>query len=172
MKIKVKQSVTGIKGNQPFIAFSVSGKEYDRISKYHGKDLDGYVVDIYKPKRSDNANAYMWVLIEQIAERSGQPRGDVYRKAIREAGAYQDIELDNEAVNQFAKIWGSNGVGWFTEEIISNNKKTVLRAYYGSSAYNSKQMSRLIDYVVDEAKFWDIETMTPEELMRLKGMKE
>ena len=172
MKVRIKQCVTGIKGQQPYVAFSISGKEYDRISKYHGKDLDGYVVDIYKPKRSDNANAYMWVLIEQIAERSGQPRGDVYRKAIREAGAYQDIELDNEAVNQFTKIWSSNGVGWFTEEIISNDKKTVLRAYYGSSAYNSKQMSRLIDYVVDEAKFWDIETMTPEELMRLKGMKE
>ena len=172
MKVRVKQCVTGIKGQQPYVAFSISGKEYDRISKYHGKDLDGYVIDVYKPKRSDNANAYMWALIEQISERSGEARGNVYRKAIREAGDYQDIELDKEAAEQFAKIWSSHGVGWFTEESISHGEKIVLRAYYGSSAYNSKQMSRLIDWVVDEAKSYNIETMTPDELKRLKGMFE
>ena len=172
MKVRVKQCVTGIKGQQPYVAFSISGKEYDRINKYHGKDLDGYVIEVYKPKRSDNANAYMWALIEQIAERSGEARGNVYRKAIREAGDYDDIELDIEAADQFEKIWRSHGVGWFTEEIFKNDKKIALRAYYGSSAYNSKQMSRLIDYIVDEANFYEIETMTPDELKRLKGIME
>lgn len=170
MKVRIKQCVTGIKGQQPYVAFSISGREYDRISKYHGKDLDGYVIDIYKPKRSDNANAYMWSLIDEIAERANLTSKEVYRQAIREAGQWEDLSVDTNAVDRFRKIWASNGVGWFTEIDIKGSKKTSLRAYYGSSGYNSKQMSRLIDYIVDEAKFWNIETMTPAELNRLKGM--
>lgn len=43
-----------------------------------------------------------------------------------------------------------------------------MRAYNGSSSYDTKQMSRLIDYVVQDAKSLDIETMTDRELSLLK----
>lgn len=39
----------------------------------------------------------------------------------------------------------------------------------GSSVYNTKQMSRLIDHVVQDCKAVGIETLTPLELDRLKG---
>lgn len=171
MKIKVKQSVTGIKGNQPFIAFSVSGKEYDRIKNYHGKDLNGYVIEIYKPKRSTEANAYMWQLIGEIEDRSGISRYDIYRNAVREAGAYYDVTLDTEQVKDYCEKWASHGLAWFVDTDIDIGGKTTLRAYIGSSVYNSKQMTKLVNYVVDEAKLWDIETMTPDELKRLKGLE-
>ena len=40
--------------------------------------------------------------------------------------------------------------------------------YYGSSTYDSAQMSRLIDLVVQECQAQGIETKTPEELALLK----
>ena len=40
--------------------------------------------------------------------------------------------------------------------------------YYGSSTYDTRQMSRLIDLVVQDCKEQGIETMTPFELDALK----
>ena len=40
--------------------------------------------------------------------------------------------------------------------------------YYGSSEYDTAQMSRLLDAIIREAKLQNIETATPEELARLK----
>ena len=41
-------------------------------------------------------------------------------------------------------------------------------AYYGSSCYDTKAMSVLIDYIVDDAKAIGVETLTPEEIEGLK----
>lgn len=169
MKVKINQCVTGIKGNQPYIAFSISGKEYDRVKDYHGKDLKGYVIDVYKPKRSSEANAYMWQLIGEIAEKSGTPEREVYRHAVREAGIYEDLMLKADGLEVFKESWESNGIAWLIEYDPPQSEYVHVRAYYGSSAYNSKQMSKLIDYVVSEAKFWNIETLTPDELASMKA---
>jgi hypothetical protein len=42
-----------------------------------------------------------------------------------------------------------------------------IMAYYGSSCYDVHSMSVLIDYIVQEAKGLDIETLTPNELSTL-----
>ena len=42
-------------------------------------------------------------------------------------------------------------------------------AYYGSSSYDTAEMSRLVEAVVEEAKGLGVETMTPVELDRLKA---
>lgn len=39
--------------------------------------------------------------------------------------------------------------------------------YYGSSTYDTKQMARLIDLVVEDCKQQGIETLPPEELERM-----
>lgn len=41
---------------------------------------------------------------------------------------------------------------------------TDVVAYYGSSTYDTDEMARLIDEIVNEAKELGIETMPPEEL--------
>ena len=40
--------------------------------------------------------------------------------------------------------------------------------YYGSSTYDKPTMSRLIDNIVQDAKALDIETLTPDELERMR----
>ena len=39
--------------------------------------------------------------------------------------------------------------------------------YYGSSEYDTRQMSRLINLIVEDCKIQGIETMTPDELSAL-----
>ena len=42
-----------------------------------------------------------------------------------------------------------------------------LRCYYGSSTYDTKQMSQLIDNLVQDCKALGIETLTPDKLALL-----
>lgn len=61
-----------------------------------------------------------------------------------------------------------NGIAWFTEIVdIAENDKIVVNAYYGSSSYNSKQMSRLIENLVQDCQAVGIETKSVEEINSL-----
>ena len=115
MKLKVNTCRTGISNGKPAIMFGLPGKEMDRAKSYDGKDLTGYVIEIVKPQRSDQANRYMWELIGEIADRSGVNRNDIYRQAVREAGSYQDVYVRTDSVQTYINVWTRQGIGWFVD---------------------------------------------------------
>lgn len=130
-----------------------------------------FKIEEHREKRSLNANAYCWTLIGKIAEVVGNTKEEVYREYIRNKGIYQVVTLNSKAVKTFEKLWTEKGLGWICE--MSETKiegLTDVTAYYGSSSYNTKQMANFIDYVVQEAKELDIETLTPAEIQRLKDL--
>lgn len=117
-----------------------------------------------KKKRSLNANAYMWKLCDEIAKAIGTTKEDVYRRAIGDVGVFDTITLPPPAYVRFKDIWQSRGVGWMVEMADKQNSENVtVFAYYGSSTYNSQEMARLIDWLVDAAQELGIDTMTPRE---------
>ena len=126
-------------------------------------------------KRSLDANAYMWTIADKIAEVIHDTKENVYRSAIREVGVFSDVAVQiGEPMAQLITAWSDNGIGWFVETFdtnltdINGNKMRRIRLYKGSSRYDTKQMSRLIDYIVNEARNLGIETDTPEEIERMK----
>lgn len=55
--------------------------------------------------RSLSANAYAWVLIGQIAEKTGIKESDVYQNAIREVGGISEIYgVRENAVSTFNEL--------------------------------------------------------------------
>lgn len=126
-------------------------------------------IDAVKKKRSLNANAYMWKLCDEIAKKLLTTREEIYRGAIREVGVYTDLSVKDEALEAFEKNWESRGLGWFSEKIGESpmRDKTDVRIYYGSSIYNTVEMSVLIDYVKDKAQECEVPVMPPEELNSL-----
>lgn len=133
----------------------------DKTKKYELKE--------YKEKRSLDANGYMWLLIQKLSEKLNITKEEIYQDAIRNIGVYEVIPIKNEAVERFIEAWKHNGLGWICETTKSKlDGFTNIIAYYGSSTYNTKEMSRLVDLIVQECKQLDIETMTPEELSILK----
>jgi len=128
-----------------------------------------------RQKRSLDSNAYCWILCQKMAEVLSKDKGriytkeDMYKTAIREVGQFETLAVMEDAAEQFIKVWNSRGLGWHAEEMdskIAGCKKVI--AYYGSSCYDTKAMSVLIDYIVQEAKELNIETMTPQELSLMK----
>ena len=126
----------------------------------------------YREKRSNDANSYMWVLCDEIAKKIGQntTKEEVYRQAVRQVGIFDILPLKKEAVARFTECWRKNGVGWVCENTGKSKMPGYVNiiAYYGSSTYNTQEMSRLINYVVEEAKDLGIETLPPKELEALK----
>ena len=136
------------------------------------KDCEKLTVEMkkFKPRRSLDANAYAWTLIGKLAENQRVPVEEIYRHYIRELGGNSEIVcVKNSAVDRLKDGWGKNGIGWVTDTIPSKiDGCTCVILYYGSSCYDSAQMSRFIDLVVCDCKAVGIETATPEELSLLK----
>ena len=125
----------------------------------------------HKLKRSLNANAYCWVLMNKIADAIKSTKEEVYREYIKNKGIFRLITMNKDATNTFIKVWQEKGLGWICD--VSESKYEGMAdvvAYYGTSSYNTKQMANFIDYVVDEAKNLGIETLPPDEIERLKSL--
>lgn len=124
-------------------------------------------IKIKREKRSLNANAYCWVLIGEIAEKLNLPNDAVYEMMIqRYSKAYTYIIAKPDAVDQTkATLRAAHIYAYEFGDTEVNGKDGVqLQLFWGSSTFDTKQMARLIDGIVSEAKELDIETATPEEL--------
>lgn len=128
-----------------------------------------YQITKAKRKRSLDANAYAWVLIDKIAAAVRLPKEEVYRNAIKSIGGVSDVVcVQNEAVENLRLRWQQNGIGWQTETMPSKLAGcTNVVLYYGSSSYTVFQMNVLIDHLIEDAKALDIETMQPDKLNAL-----
>lgn len=123
----------------------------------------------HRNHRSLDANAYAWVLIGKLAEALRIDRADVYKQAIRSIGGVSTIVcVPDKALEALQNGWKTKGMGWQTETMPSKLEGcTNVVLYYGSSTYDTKQMSLLIDHLVQDAKEQGIETMPPAELERM-----
>lgn len=132
----------------------------DKVKKYEIKE--------YREKRSLDANAYAWVLLGKLQNKLNVPKEDIYRDLIRNIGSYEVIPIKNEAVDKFREAWSIKGLGWLTETTESKLEGyTNILAYYGSSIYNSKEMTRLIELIIQECNQLDIETKSEAEINSL-----
>ena len=146
------------------------GKAMALVRKHKNKlyDLD---VKEHRRKRSLDANAYAWVLIHKLAEAMKLTPEEVYIQQIPNVGNnYTPMCVREQDVDRFRKSWMSNGIGWLVKDLGPSNVRGCrnLMAYHGSSTYDTAQMSRLIDLLVQDCKALDIETLSEEKLSLLK----
>lgn len=133
-----------------------------------------YSVEIkeHKKSRSLDANGYFWTLLDQLSEKVNIPKTEIYRNYIRELGGVSEIVcVKNEAVRNLRDGWQHNGIGWQTDTMPSKIEGcTNVILYYGSSTYDTAQMSRLINICVDDCKSVGIETKTPNEIAKMLSL--
>lgn len=129
------------------------------------------IVKKWRKKRSLDANAYFWVLLDKLAAALKIPKDELYRGYVRNIGGNNEtICVQKKAVDRLIDGWQHNGTGWISDTSESKIEGcTNVTLYYGSSTYDTEQMSRLIDAVVQDCKAVGIETMTPQELEQMLG---
>lgn len=128
----------------------------------------------YRARRSLDANAYAWLLLDKLAKKLNSTKELIYLEIIKKVGAFEIIPIKEEAVDEWARKWNAKGLGWVSEIIGESKFRGYVNTinYFGSSVYNTKEMYELINEIVFLCKENDIETMTPDELAKLKGLIE
>lgn len=162
------------KTNKPQLLLEVNERrDFEQIvDDLKDKDKLSIEVKPYRARRSLDANAYCWVLIDKLAEKLGESKEAVYRQYITNIGGNSEVVcVKNNAVERLCAGWRRNGIGWQTDTFESKIQGcTNVILYYGSSVYDTAQMARLIDLIIQDCKEFGIPTETPNEIARLKAL--
>lgn len=161
------------KTNKPMLTLEVNERnDFEQIVD-DLKDKDKLSIEIkpYRQRRSLDANAYSWVLIDKLSEKLNESKEAIYREYIKHIGGNSEIVcVKNNAVERLCLGWQRNGLGWQTdtfESKIAGCTNVIL--YYGSSVYDSAQMSRLLDLIIQDCKEQGIPTETPNQIAEMKA---
>ena len=144
--------------------------EYEELRSVN---LLNVIIKKFRKKRSLDANAYYWVLVSKLSEKLRTSKEEMHNMLLAQYGQIDRDEDGNAIIfslrsdidiskryDLHAKPIGKGYVG--EKEFIHY---ALLK---GSHLYDTKEMSVLIDGVVGEAKEQGIETMTPDDLKRMK----
>ena len=126
----------------------------------------------YYQKRSLDANSYCWVLCDKIAKelcKEGQAitKEAIYKDAILQIGTFEPFIVQEVGFEKFKRIWEKQGLGFLVQEVARKDKCVRVNCYYGSSTYDSKEMSLLIEVLIQLAKSLNVETKTDAEIKSL-----
>ena len=151
------------------VVLEVDKRQLSILEKLKERELD-ITIKEYKEPRGNQSNSYMWVIIQEMADKLNTSKEELYKKYVKEKGLFRIIEVNKSAVNTMRKIWHERGLGWFSEIYKDNGESVEIILYYGTSSYDTKQMSTFIDYIVQDAKELGIDTTTLEEQERLNNL--
>ena len=143
--------------------------QYDLLSEEFNKIQALQEIDIelkeHKEKRSLNSNGYAWVLITKIADSLRANKEDIYLEMLKRYGQSEIVSvLSSIDVTGYFKYYDIAGTS-----TLNNKEFTHYKCFKGSSEYDTREMSILIDGIVSEAKTLGIETLSPEEIENLKN---
>lgn len=158
------------KSDRLIISFAITSLPSD-LEYLQGCDALDITAVRHREKRSLNANAYFHLLAGKIAEANGTSLTHEKNAFIREYGQYEYIDGMIPTITVKAEYEDR------MLDLESVHVKTVERPgdvvkmafMRGSHTYNTAEMSRLIDGTVEAAKELGIETLTPEQLERMKA---
>lgn len=103
---------------------------------------------IKREKRSLNANALFWHCAGEVSKALRISKWEVYLNCLRDYGEYTYLIVKPHAVSQTMKMWRECEVLGEIEFVGENGKKqkgVQLLCYFGSSTYDTKQFSILLD---------------------------
>lgn len=120
-------------------------------------------IDKHREKRSLNANAYLWKLVTEIGNILNKSKEEVYLQMLIDYGQSEMVsilsEIDVKGYFKYYKLAGTS--------ILNGKEFNHYKIYKGSSEYDTKEMSILLEGVVQEAKNLGIKTKDDIELERL-----
>lgn len=117
-----------------------------------------------REKRSLSQNSYAWELITKIANILRKSKEEVYLQMLKDYGQSEIVSiLSSIEPKGYFKYYEKIGTG-----VVNNKEFTHYKIFKGSSEFDSKEMTILIDGIIQECKQLGIETLTPDEIAKLK----
>jgi hypothetical protein len=153
---------------KPKISLLLDTNELSIVEELKNENKLNIELKKYRKPRSLDANKYFWKLLQEVCDYKDIDTIEEYKRRVKELGIFKQFKIMTQDVKTFEKIWTDRGIAWFCEIVdttyIGDTEFKIINAYYGSSSYNSKQMSRLIDNLVQDCKAVGIETKPQSEI--------
>lgn len=167
MRGRIKDLGFGLQGDLT-VTLTLPRQHADSLKKLMDADIE---VDIkkFREKRSLSQNAYAWSLITKIAQSVNPPmnKEEVYIEMLKRYGQGGIISVQKDKADDVIRAFDyyiPKGEGQ-----VNGKEFLHLMVYVGSSQYDTKEMSVFVSGIVEEAKDLGIETMTPDEIARLRN---
>lgn len=122
-------------------------------------------IEPLKRKRSLDANAYLWVLMGKMAEVLKTSKDEIYLEMLARYGVFTHIVVKPNMVDKVKAEWKL--VRELGEVTVNGKAGTQLQCFFGSSTYDSREFSHLLDGVISEAKDLGIDTVSQSEADRM-----
>lgn len=157
------------KTNKAIVTLLLDVKELEEIEQLSLLEKLTIVIKKFFKKRSLDANAYCWVLCDKIAKELCKDgvvitKEQVYKDAILQIGTFEPFIAQESTLDRLKRIWEKQGLGFLVQEVSRKDKCVKVHCYYGSSTYDSKEMSLLIEVIIQLAKSLNIETKSQSEI--------
>lgn len=156
----------------------MTGNKLQIIKLVESEPLDKlWDIKEHKAKRSLNQNSYYWALLAKVAEKLSISRNRCHNEMLASYG--QDEYVDDRLVyvtihdNEKAEREAMEAETYHlrpTSSVMDGNDGMLYRVWVmlrGSHTYNTAEMRRLLEGMIDEAKQLGIETLPEEELEML-----
>lgn len=164
---KVKDVSRDWQSGQYNITFTINEpsavNEIDNI-----KDADKLSIKAvkYRQKRSLDANAYAWVMMQKLAEAVESDKWSVYLEMLKKySREFTFVICKEQAIDKLKELYRTCvDLG---EVNVNGTTGHQIQVFFGSSTFDSKSMSVFIDGIVSECKEAGIETIPPAELERM-----
>lgn len=141
---------------------SFTGKVVDVKRKLFQLDEDKVYdveIKIHREKRSLNANSYCWKLCSEIASAINSDKDSVYLLMLKRYGISDLVPISNQVpIDDYIKYYDIES---------KTDKYTWYKIYKGSSKYDTKEMSVLLNGIVSECKEMGIPTKEDLEIERM-----
>jgi len=118
-----------------------------------------YNITAKKEKRSNDANAYAWVLIGKIAEKMHLDPIEVYRDQLScVAEIDTPIKISKDALDEFTTLFIGDHIGRQVIIQDAEDESVYVICRKGSSDFDTSRMSVLIENLILDCKTLGIET--------------
>lgn len=131
--------------------------------------LHTLTIKVFRKKRSLDANAKMWALLNEMSVLLHIPPEEIYQGYIPDVGGnYRIVPVKPEEIPDWDKEWCRGHIGRMTEDMGPCRAADLkgyhnLKLYRGSSEYDTAQFSRLLDLVLQDCRQLGIETLSERE---------
>lgn len=120
----------------------------------------------YYKKRSKDQNSYYWELLNKLSKKLSIASEDLHFEMIKKSCPFEEYLVPNEASLRGIKYYEI-----LNRKQVKDKVFKVIRVYVGSSDLDTKEMTILLDNLIEECHEQDIETITHEELAKLRGLE-
>lgn len=159
--------------NCPRIVLEVNGISIPQLVRLREDGKLDISMKKYSSRRSLDANAYYWKLLGELARILGTSNEELHNMLLESYGTLAEDEDGNGIVHFLPETEDYQRYKHEhykpTGEVIEYGGMRFCKFYRikGSSQYNTREMSRLIDGLIYECKSMDIETLPPKQIERM-----